>query len=343
MKLINYEILVLMGFLLMAACHPNSGSDGLKSDINNSGTMLINQQLGPAPGSYQIDGDENPVTLPFEFYGMNLMVKAQKNGLNINMLIDNGVMWDELFFYGSDQVDSLGMKYEGNTHVVGAGEGEGIDSYTASDVAISFGKIHFSGQSAVITAKEHGFADYFPGVAGQVCGAFFKHFIVEFNFDDQTIKLHKPDGYKYTGNGTAVQMTRDSSGAYSIPVNIKLVDKSQIDYRLFIDLGGIHPASLVISEKYGISKPLHSEKTILGYGASGEINGYKGLIDRFKIEPYELNNVAAVFTEADNDGDHTNTTIGLALLKRFNLVFDYFHEKLYIEPNSHFNDPYIEL
>lgn len=88
------------------------------------------------------------------------------NGVDIKMLVENGVMWDELLFYGSDQVDSLGMDYEGDAHITGVGEGEGLDSYTASGVSLSFGDLTFHDQDAVITAKEQGFADYFPGSAG---------------------------------------------------------------------------------------------------------------------------------------------------------------------------------
>ena len=87
-------------------------------------------QLGPAPGTYTVINDRNEFLLPFTFYGMNLMVDASINGTDIKMLIDNGVMWDELLFYGSDQVDTLGMKYEGEVRVVGAGDdrSKGTDS-----------------------------------------------------------------------------------------------------------------------------------------------------------------------------------------------------------------------
>ncbi len=319
---------LMLCVLLMAGC--NQGR------IDTSG-----HSSGPAPGTYSIRNDRDKIILPFEFYGMNLMVKAKMNGININMLIDNGVMWDELLFYGSPQVDSLGMNYEGNVLVEGAGEGEGIDSFTASNVSLSFGDITFNGQVAVITPKEQGFADFFPGIAGQVCGAFFKHFIVEFNFDTQMMILHKPQNFKYEGKGNFVKMTRDSSGAYSIPVQIKQKDKQTIAYNLFIDLGGIYPVSLVINKKQGFDKP-DSEKILLGYGASGEINGYKGILEQLRIANYELNEVMAVYTESSEESDHTNTTIGLPLLMRFNLVFDYFNEKVYLEPNRHFDEPYTE-
>ena len=47
-----------------------------------------------------------------------------------------------------------------------------------------------------------------------------------------------------------------------------------------------------------------------------------------------------MFTEAPQGGDNTNVIIGLPAFQRFTVVFDYFRELLYLEPNSHFDEPY---
>jgi hypothetical protein len=308
---------------------------GAKADAPVADTTKLPSGLGPAPGTYELAEDRDTIVLPLEYYGMNLMVKARMNGVDIKILIDNGVMWDELFFYGSDQVDSLGMHYQGDVHVEGAGEGEGVDSYTASGVSISFGDLTFHGQDAVITAKEQGFADYFPGIAGQVCGTFFKHFIVEFDFDKMELLLHKPGSFRPQGHGSAVPMQRDESGAYSIPVRITAPGQSEVATNLFIDLGGIYPVSLVVGGKDGLKRP-STDREHLGYGASGEITGYKSRLSHLKIADFDVKDVEAVFTDSGRASDHTNTTIGLALLHRFNLVFDYLHQKLYLQPNRSF-------
>lgn len=320
------SVIIILTFSLFNNCNIPQKKDSVKNN------------LGLAPGTYTIAGEDKTVEMPFEFYGMNLMVKAKMNGIDINMLIDNGVMWDELLFYGSDQVDSLGMVYEGDVKVLGAGEGEGIDSYTASNISITFGNVTFNGQNAVITPKVQGLSEFFPGIAGQVCGAFFKHFITEFNFDNQKLYLHQPNDFIYSGKGTPIKMTRDTIGSYSIPVSIKQKDGIEKKEKLFIDLGGIYPISLVLNDSYNLPEP-KSGKIILGYGASGPINGYKSNFEEVTIGGYILNNVEVIFTESPSGSDHTNTTIGLPLMMNFNIVFDYFSETLYLEPNNSFNEP----
>jgi hypothetical protein len=337
LKTTRFAGVALLCLLMVGAVH------GLSACAADHGAPPTDQvsPSGTAPGSYTIRGDGDVVAIPFGFYGMNLMVEASIDGRPINMLIDNGVLWDQLWFYGSALTDSLGIAREEAVHVDGAGEGEGLDSYTASGVSITFGDVSFSDQPAIITPEEQGLAAHFPGVAGQVCGAFFRHFVVEFDFDEQILRLYEPASYQYDGTGAAVEMTRDPSESYSVPVTLGLAGGRSVDTDLFIDLGGIYAASLVVDEAAGIERP-DSEKVLLGYGASGEINGYRGRIESLKIGGHELTDVAAVFTESPEGPDFTNATIGLPALRRFNLAFDYFEGRLYLEPNTRFEEPFEE-
>jgi hypothetical protein len=340
----NYSIVKqitgIICIILLTSCNQtlNKKKAGEVSD-NDLTSSGITNNLGSPPGQYFAEKEKNEYIIPFEFYGMNLMVDARMNNMKIKMLIDNGVMWDELLFYGGAIVDSLEIEVEGDILVTGAGEGDGMDSKTASNLSIAFGEVLFKDQNAVITTKESGFSDFFPGVAGQVCGAFFKHFVVEFNFDENNMILHKKETYKYKGNGKSLKMTRDTAGSYSIPINLKFKNKESINHQISIDLGGIDHIALPISSVHGFDKP-NSEKIYLGHGASGEINGYLGEIELLNIAGYSFSEVPTIFVESDNVSDHTNTTIGLPLLMKFNLVFDYFNETLYLAPNSHFNESF---
>ena len=55
--------------------------------------------------------------IPFDFYRNKLRFKAKINGKECNMMIDNGSLWDELLFFGSPIVDSIGFIYSGETSI----------------------------------------------------------------------------------------------------------------------------------------------------------------------------------------------------------------------------------
>jgi len=337
MRTLVAAALVTLTLTVIAGC----SSESTGSENTAAVELTIPEHLGPPPGSYTIDGDARPVIIPFECFGMNLMVEAEMGGRPIKMLIDNGVMWDELWFYTSSLTDSLGVEYEQDLTVTGAGEGDGLDSMSASDVTIRFGDVEFTDQPAIITPEEQGIAAMFPGMAGQLCGCFFKHFVTEFDFDEQVVRLHDPATYEYDGAGVALPMTRDAVGSYSIPVTFEVEQGHPIDMDLFIDLGGIHVAHLVIDEQTGITRP-DSERVLLGYGASGPVHGYQGTLPSVTLGGYTLTDAPAVFTEAPEGGGNTDMLVGLPAFRRFTVVFDYFRELLYLEPNGHFDEPYGE-
>lgn len=46
------------------------------------------------------------------------------------------------------------------------------------------------------------------GADGQVSNTFFKHFVVEINFDTWKIVLHNPENYKYNGEGKEIILSK---------------------------------------------------------------------------------------------------------------------------------------
>ncbi len=296
--------------------------------------------IGEAPGTYSLTAGTLPVSLPFEYYGMNLLVHARMNNVDISMLIDNGVMWDELWFYSTSMADTLGLACGGEVLVTGACEGEGVDSYEADDITISFGDVTFQRQTAIVSDASQGFDKFFPGIAGQVCGAFFKHFIVGFNFDEMCITLYDPATFVYNGNGLALPMTRDSIGSYSIPLQVQTDDGRRLDIDASIDLGGIYGLNLPLCDSLGLHRP-QGERLLLGYGASGPIYGYRTSLPHLTLGEYVMNDVLSVLIDSP-EGDAADFTVGLPVFRRYNLVFDYFHNLLYIEPNASFHTPFSE-
>jgi len=315
-----YKLLVLLIIVIVFGCNQNK----------NTQSSSTSQFTGP--GSYKILSDLNTVTIPFEFYDMNLMVDAEVNGIKIKMLVDNGVLWDELWFYGNDQVDSLNFQLQEETLITGTGEGDGVKSYSTSGITIAFKGIEFYEQEAMVSSKEQGFADYFPGIAGQVCGAFFKHFIVEFDFANKNMILHKPNEFIVPqADWSEFIMTKDTVDSYSIPIEAQLNEDYSYNLNYFIDLGGIYPLSIPVTKEEVKTILKNPERIILGYGASGPIYGYEDTADVVNLGGNTFYNIPVILVEDSTGGDHTNKTIGLPLLMKQRIIFDYFHNKIYVK------------
>jgi hypothetical protein len=180
------------------------------------------------------------------------------------------------------------------------------------------------------------------GSIGQVSATFFKHFVVDINFDDMVITLIPPDQFQYSGRGVAVPWEPSSVGPWKIPGELELSDGRTIQLDFLMDLGYNDQLQLVLGGKHNITLPRKNRPTSLGMNIQRvETRGYMGRLNSVGIGGYEVRDVIVGFA-AEEHASHAldEAMIGLGLLSRFNLVFDYYNKRLFVEPNSHTNEAY---
>ncbi len=297
--------------------------------------------LGPPPGSYTRLTDDEVIRIPFELYRDDIRMIAEINGREVRMLIDNGSLWDQLLFFGSPRVDQLGFEYDEQIQVGGMGEGESVPSDMASGITVRFPGIEFTDQTAIVTPYQKGEPNPWEGAEGQVSAAFFKNFVVEIDFDEMVLLLIEPDEYVYNGDGRGIDMIPMPNDSRNVPCILELEKDKTISFELLLDLGGVHPLSLIVGSPAAVQLPEGAVESSIGYGMQGEVFGHMGRVHRFSLAGYWLNDVVSAFSTPDASGGMGKTgLIGMPLLSRFNIVFDYFEGKIYLEPNSHFHDPF---
>ncbi len=289
-----------------------------------------------APGKIIISKGQSPVELPFELFGMKLLLHATMNGKKVKLLIDNGRLWDQVWFFNGED-ESIQLFYSAsaeNIEAVGVGETGGTFLREGAPVNIDFGPIQFLDQPTLISPPEAGWANYFPGVDGQVSSLLFKHFVVTFDFEKMVILLTQPESFQPAEGATILTMCQGENDAYFIPAALQMNGDTPVNMELDIDLGGIYALYLYEDEVRNIRCPRPAEKEFLGYGASGVIHGFNGQVDTITLGNQTIDKVDAVFVEK---GANLATeivrqgTIGLPLLQMFKVTFDYFHGNLILE------------
>lgn len=298
--------------------------------------------LGTAPGSYRITSKDSVIEIPFSiFRGDILLQGGQVNGRPVRMMIDNGFIWDELMFFGSPAIDSLRLKCEGEAEISGAPDKEAMKTATASGITISFPDVEFHDQRAVVTPYTAGLANMWEGTDGQVSGTFFKHFVVSVDFDRGIMTLTSPDKFRYLGHGAELAMISLGNGAWAIPATLQCTDERKLDINMQMDIGLNDALWAVFDGSHGIGQPQSAIQASLGFSVLGEIRGQVGRVRAVKLGAYTVDSVIAGFMNGEQvEGTNGEVTIGLALMSRFNIVFDYPHEKVYIEPNQSFRLPF---
>lgn len=294
------------------------------------------------PGSYRITSDNGLIRFPFDVFRGDIRFRAQVNSHDVHLLLDDGFMWDPLLFWGSPQVDSLGLSYDGEISIGGEDDDDAIASRTASGITVGLPGVEFTDQTAVVTPYSSGTSDMWWGSVGQISATFFKHFVVDINFDEMMITLIEPGNFEYSGDGVAIPWKPMGFGPWSIPATLQTADGRSVSFDLMMDLGYNDQLEISTTGEHAIPTPAPAVPASLGMNIQGqETRGHIGRIARVEIGGYEINDVVASFIAPEfSDNTWHEVMIGLGLLSRFNLVFDYSRQRLYIEPNHTFGDSF---
>ncbi|MDH4158612.1 MAG: PDZ domain-containing protein [candidate division Zixibacteria bacterium] len=298
-------------------------------------------ETSPPPGAYKIVAKDGKIEIPFEIFRGDIRFECKVNGRQVHMLLDDGYMWDQLLFWGSPEVDSLGLAYDGEVGV-GAENSEKLASKTASGITVAFPDVEFTEQTAVVMPYSSGTSSMWRGSVGQISATFFRHFVVDINFDRMIIALIEPDKFEDDGRGTAVPWQPLGFGPWSIPATLQMEDGRSVSMRLLIDLGYNDQLQLVIGGKHSITRPEKNLPASLGFNIQRvETRGFIGRLPGVDIGGYKIPDVIAGFV-SEECRDHAvyEAMVGLKLLSRFNLVFDYHRQRLYAEPNNSFGTPF---
>ena len=169
------------------------------------------------PGTYKIlKNDNQPIKISFEMVNGKPVMDLEINGKPARMMIDNGVLWDQVWLFGSPLVKELGLKSIHEGEIGGSGEGDPTAAFTSDPLTMKFEDIVFHEQPVLVSPPTAGFAQMFPGADGQLCNTFFKHFIVEFDFVKYYVILHDPKSFKYNGKGSILDMQENGLLTFTI-------------------------------------------------------------------------------------------------------------------------------
>ncbi len=335
-------ILIAAMALFLVSCEQNSinSINEPKDSLVVTGKEEL-QYFPDAPGYYTNNNNSDSLIIQFELYAGNKpMITGKINNKNARFLIDNGKLFNEIWFYNGE-TDSLNLYYK--THeadsLIGIGEKEANPIYDGNPVNLSFTNVQFMDQPTLISPSESGYADFFPGINGQISSTLFKHFIVSFDFENLSIYLHKPEQFTPDKNQHAIKMQKRNNGSYCIPFELTTKTGETHKVLLDIDIGTVFPLYLISTNTNNIAITDKTEKQFVGMGGSGEIYGFKDTLAELKLGNYSFKNYPVIIAPIESNSDTNiveNGTFGIELMKNFTITFDYFNEILYLEPNKNF-------
>ncbi|MBC6988786.1 aspartyl protease family protein [Hymenobacter sp. BT491] len=123
-----------------------------------------------------------------------------------------------------------------------------------------------------------------------------------------------------------------------ISAKIAITSLLEQPVRLMVDTGAGHALSLEANAgSSAIMLPAQRLRTDLGRGFGGLITGHVGRVNTISLGEYRVSSLLASFPDSSNLRQRINIArdgnVGFDLLRRFDPVIDYPHNRLYLRPN----------
>lgn len=297
---------------------------------------------GMPAAEVEIRSADGRVTIPFELKNNHVIIPISVNGSKFDVILDTGMPMDGLMLYGTDRVEKLGLEYAGfKARIGGAGsESNHIEADIAMGVTIDVGDLRLKNATTIVAPPMHHFTSYHDGVIG---ASLFNNFVVDINYDENRIELYDPESYSPPKSAAAVPLTFDHNVPYA-EVAVTTVDGRKVPLTVVVDLGASHGISLNVDTSDAIAVPAKAVRTIIGRGVGGEVRGQVGRIRGLNLGGISLANVVATFPDREHQHpggmNSRNGNLGDGVLNRFNVIFDYAHERMLLVPNEQFGDPF---
>jgi hypothetical protein len=295
--------------------------------------------------SVQQPGDARPhsaalAEIPIQLEHNKIIVPVSAGGTSLRLILDSGQAFDGILIFDQDKIDTAAFNGLRESIIPGAGSGSGSRALSAESAGFTAGGLQFRNQRVIILTGG-GFKG-FPtdGVIGY---SLLGHYAVEIDYDRSLMILYESETFAARPGWESLPIYFKDNRIPWIDITIATEDEALTRISTYIDSASSEALELLSRTVNKFRLPAQTKETNLGRGLSGDIMGQTGTISRMGIGTRQLVNVAVAIVPAAvrSRQDNADGIIGNNALRRFNVVFDYAHNKLHIRPNSHYSEPFI--
>ncbi|WP_346855992.1 aspartyl protease family protein [uncultured Draconibacterium sp.] len=301
---------------------------------NNRGFLFNNQR-------------EKRITFKFKSASNLIIIPVTINDSDtLNFILDTGVRYPiitELPF-----VNKLNLNYMLPVEIKGLGEGTNLTAYRSGNNTMQIDGLTARNQEVQMIIDENFQISHMLGIPvhGLIGFNLFKDYVVEIDYINEKLTLHKPEYYKYRDRKKDIIMPLHFDGNKPfVRTSIVTDDLKDVPVKLLVDTGASDALWLSESSDERIKLPQNNIETFLGRGLSGDLYGTKGRIDGIWVGPLILPKPIVAYPNSEVidqliSSNDRNGTIGAEILRRFFVTIDYRNSRLTLRPTHKINEDF---
>ncbi len=271
----------------------------------------------------------------------------------LNFILDTGV--NTTIITDASYMEKLNVTAKNKKiSVRGVGENNSIDSYVCIYQHMRFGKIVAQNQTLLVLSEDIPELSEYAGIKvhGIIGYDIFSRFIIKIDYERKVLTFYDTESYqdtfrknkRYEAIPLEFQRQKPYIQVSAAPEDSLLRPKTSL--KVLVDTGAGFSLSVEPLARASLIPP----KTInarVGTGISGVLMGAVGRIGQFWLGPFAWKQVIASFIDnafaesIAEEGVERQGSIGMGVLGRFDVVFDYVEHTMYLRPNKKYRDKFL--
>lgn len=306
--------------------------------------LLFSFNFCCAQVGFQFDANQDKVVIPFQLINNLIFIPIVVNGVELNFLLDTGV--EETILLSLDDKSEVSFNNVKKIKLQGLGASEAIEGLQSTgNVLFSHGLKDANHELYIVLDQSFNFSSHIGIPVNGIIGYhFFRNYAVEINYDRKKIivrrdlfKINKKLSKKYKFIPIEISKRKPYCNA-SVEI-----ESEKIDTKLLLDIGNSDALWIFQNANPNIKVPAKNFDDFLGKGFSGDINGKRTRISKFQISEFQFKNPViampdTVSVKSVNMVQNRVGSVGGEIFRRFNLIFDYPNQKLFLRKSSNYNE-----
>jgi len=276
--------------------------------------------------------------IPFQIINEHIFFKLSVNGGEpLDFVFDTGAAGNVM---DEQTAKVLGLEMNGSQVVQGASGSTSIERTTGHEMQVE--GIDLRGIDFMVMDLGH-LADEDAPIDGIVGASILNRYTVELNYDEHVIKLYKKRTYEPDESWEKQRMSLQGFGIPIVSATITLPSGETLEGPYLVDTGAATTVKFNtpfvngngLIDKMGkhyayssqtLSKTATDEVSKL---SSYEVFGHK--FEDFAVRLSQGTRGVSALTQVDG-------ILGLSILKRFNTVYDYYNQVMYLQPSKYYEE-----
>lgn len=290
--------------------------------------------------------NSSKLSIPFKLINNLVFIPLNVNGVELTFLLDSGV--EETILFGLEDKKEINLKNIEKISLKGLGSEDAIEGLKSTGNILSIKGMESTNHLLYIILNQDFNLSSHIGIPvnGIIGYSLFKKNLVEINYEKKRVFFYKENDKnrnRIEKKYEKLPITIERSKPYVI-ANIK-IDTAKVASKLLVDIGNSDAVWLFQHVSDEIKVPNKNYEDYLGKGFSGDVEGRRARISEFMISDFKFSNLIVAFPDS-NSIKHVKMvpnrlgSVGGEILKRFNIVFDYANENIFLKKNKEYYAPF---